>query len=95
MTQCAFDQGPQVKRHGRATVRHPALEGQELALGDIEAVTGEGIEEGNEVRVKEVLADFEADIAQFLLAMPSEAEIAAAAAKVVLFAYVDGIERES
>ncbi len=75
MTQCAFDQGPQVKRHGRATVRHPALEGQELALGDIEAVTGEGIKEGNEVRVKEVLADFEADIAQFLLAMPSEAQV--------------------
>jgi hypothetical protein len=64
-----------VKRHGRATVRHPALEGQELALGDIEAVTGEGIKEGNEVRVKEVLADFEADIAQFLLAMPSEAQV--------------------
>jgi len=56
-------------------VRHPALEGQELALGDIEAVTGEGIKEGNEVRVKEVLADFEADIAQFLLAMPSEAQV--------------------
>ena len=56
-------------------MRHPALEGQELALGDIEAVTGEGIKEGNEVRVKEVLADFEADIAQFLLAMPSEAQV--------------------
>ena len=75
MTQCAFDQGPQVKRHGRATVRHPALEGQELALGDIEAVTGEGIKEGNEVHVKEVLADFEADLAQFLLSMPSEAQV--------------------
>ena len=56
MTQCAFDQGPQVKRHGRATVRHPALEGQELALGDIEAVTGEGIKEGNVTKMAQLVA---------------------------------------
>jgi hypothetical protein len=59
-----------VKASGKTTVKHPSPEqarSEGVRLCDIEALTGEGIDEENEERVKLVLSDFEADIAQFLL----------------------------
>jgi hypothetical protein len=59
-----------VKTSGKTTVKHPSPgqgRSEGVRLCDIEALTGEGIDEENEERVKLVLSDFEADIEQFLL----------------------------
>ena len=76
----------QMRENGASGVKHPGVEGKELSLSDIEALTGEGIDEANDQRVKAVLADFEADAKEFLLrreriASFTEAQIEEAASK--------------
>ena len=68
------------------TVKHPALDGIELSISDIEALTGDGIDEANEQRVKAILEDFEADAKAFLsrkegIARFTEAQVDEAAIK--------------
>ena len=68
-----------------AVLRHPCVDGQTLTLEDIEAVTGEGVDEKNEAHVKLVLADFQADMEGFFQKrVPlTEAEVNAKAGEVV------------
>jgi hypothetical protein len=57
-----------LKASGKTTVKHPSpgQASEVVRLCDIVALTGEGIHEENEERVKLMLSDFEGDIAQFL-----------------------------
>jgi hypothetical protein len=68
------------------TVRHPCVEGKVLTVEDIEAVTGEGVDEKNGEHVRLVLTDFQADIAGYLTRQRAgaftEAEVDAKAGEI-------------